>query len=343
MSNDIFLDAPGPSVRPEPIMKSPVIQGDTFKIVVKLDDLLGEAYAEITEPSTGEVIIVPSKFIRAMSSIGQPFSLLHREKINMQRNAHHPLDLFGDLVNAGESSDRIKVIVSGTNINEIGIPVLTWQSEAPAHIVKKKENNIIVNPISGWRLTLTGFPDEVLGFAAWNDLESISKLCVYMKNKKNLSAHLGLSNLEEGRKLTAGLALQEYVKANNVPSMTLRGIRKKLIDAGYDNNKKGQVAPLIVEVDGKKVIIAIGVSKDITYYSIGDSNEAQRRITSILTSGTNGIRSVDLTQLLVENKLTYRRHYSIPVWFTSIPESDWTRMSPGIPVVAKIDASRSWF
>ena len=111
----------------------------------------------------------------------------------------------------------------------------------------------------------------------------------------------------------------------------------------YNNNKKGQVAPLIVEVDGKKVIIAIGVSKDITYYSIGDSNEAQRRITSILTSGTDGIRSVDLTQLLVENKLTYRRHYSIPVWFTSIPESDWTRMSPGIPVVAKIHASRSWF
>jgi len=191
-------------------------------------------------------------------------------------------------------------------------------------------------------LTLIGFPEEILGFAVWNDLDAITRLSQYMKNKKGLSAQLGLTVPTKGNKLTSSLVLQEYAKGNSIPKMTTNVIRKKLADAGYTNSKKkSQIAPLVVEVDGKQVVIAIGISRYTSY--LARSVSPGQIVSAIVSSSSSEWRVVNLEGLLKENKLTNKLYYSNPIWFTLIPENNWNQISPGIPMVAKIDRTRSWF
>lgn len=344
------LDNPSNPLLPlEPVVVTPVYGADSFKVVAKADDLSSETYLEITDPATGEVLTVPSRFIRAMGHTGNALTTAHKMKTEKQREQYHPLNLFENLAPADSGSQRGKIIVSGANILEIGIPVLTWCDETQVHVVKKNNSGIsnpnppVVNK-AGWKLSLTGFLDETLGFANWDDLDGICNLVEYMGNKQGLSTQLALTVPKKGAKLTAGLALQEYARSGVVPEMKTQTVRKKLIDAGYRNGKKGQIAALTVEVDRRQVAIAVGISKEVSWTTETRNREARESLTAVMIQSPNAWRMVDLTGLMADDgKFVHRSNYTMATWFTLIPEEDWARLSPGLSSVAKVATGRSWF
>ena len=330
------------AVQAEPVIESSIYSSGEFRIIIKVDDLASETYLEIKDSTNGEVVTIPSRFLRAMGSLTTPLTNMHKSKSQKQMDAHHPLDLFENLAPI-YSLTRDKVIIAGSNANEIGVPLLVWHNETQAHLLSK--NGITLpKQVAGWRLGLTGFLDESLGFAAWNDLDGIVRLVEHMGNQQGLSTQLALTVPRKGAKLTAGLALQEYARTYTQPEMRTKDVRKKLIDAGYRNGKKGQIAALTVEVDGKSVVIAVGISKEVNWVTDSRNKEAVESITPIMTQSPNPWLPVNLSGLMdKDGRFAFRNNYALPVWFTLMPQEDWDRLSLGISSVAKIDRGRSWF
>ena len=337
-----------------PDIKNPVFQSDRYKndkfsLVAKINDLAEHAYLEIMEEATGKVFIIPEKIVRTIRSADNVLRETHIAKTKMQQSYRHPLNFFSNLYslkNDGEGNASV-IMVIGTSLSDLGAPMLTWQNELQISIINiGKKDTGRHNGSSGWKLTLNGFKEEVLGFAKWNDLEALTSLVSQLNNKRGLTITLSLSAADKATQLTAGLALREYVKEGLVPEMETKSIRKSLINAGYRNGGDGQVAPLIVEVDGEKSVIAVGVSKQIEGFTAneGENRETHTEIESTLSSSLPSLRRVDLESLLPnKGRLTYKRGYTTTIWFTAIPEEKWNNFISGIPSVAKIDRSRSWF
>lgn len=200
--------------------------GDTvLRLAVEtLDTDIDDIEAFLYRNSTGEKEKTSRKTLSILNSelctraYKQIISDLSAKRYNASRSEYILKDLLLELSHERldiKSSEKIKYGSMAIQIKDKGkretekdyfFPYLLWQEGSTIG-----SDSIPSKKTHGWKLSLSGFKNLTLGFAAWNDEEGIKKLKAMMEDEENLKSIAALVDPGQSLYLTATIKINKFL------------------------------------------------------------------------------------------------------------------------------------